>query len=260
LFGVLCFLPSDLRAGGKAEPAEVQVDMGMWYRRDWDGCQDPTVMGYSEGVVRIESDHSHALFWQIPKSNGAQMPLDLEKHTWLDECKRPPRGFSKDVMKDGTDDLIDVSDFRYVSWRWKAVHSTIDTQEVEASGKLPGKYDDFPLKIGISILKKGSNKVREVAYVWSKALPEELMFKTETTIIPGIWKMTWRRFVVEAGTENMGTWVSEVRDLYADYKKGYPGEERGKIVRVYLMTDSDNTESRTAGEYADLVFHRNRPQ
>lgn len=260
LVGGLSGLPTDLVAAGKEGPADVPVDMREWYRRDWDRCQDPTVMGYSNGVVRIDSDHSAALFWQIPTLEGVQIPLDPEKHTWLKECKRPPRDFSDHILKDGIDRLVDVSDYRYVSWRWKLVRSTIDMHRVEKDGKLTLDYDDFPLRIGISILKKGSRKVREVAYVWSKTLPDELMFKTETTVIPYVWKMKWRRFVAESGTENIGEWVPEVRDLYADYQKGYPGEEPGKVVRVYLMTDSDNTESRTAGEYADLMFHRERPR
>ncbi|MDP6777957.1 MAG: hypothetical protein QGI83_14460, partial [Candidatus Latescibacteria bacterium] len=162
MLGVLASSPVDLEAGAEEGPGSVTVDMREWYRRDWDRCEDPTIMGYSNGVVRIESDHSAALFWQIPTLDGARIQLDPEEHTWLKACKRPPRDFSDHILKGGIDDLLDVSDYRYVSWRWKAVRSTIDRHQVRKDGKLTLEYDDFPLRIGISILKKGSSKIREV--------------------------------------------------------------------------------------------------
>jgi len=188
------------------------------------------------------------------------MELDLETHPWLEECKRPPRSFNKKIQKQGLDDFIDVLEYRHITWRWKVDYSTIEEQQVEKDGKLKLKYDDFPAKIGISILKKDSNTIREVAYVWSNTLPESLMFKTETTIIPLVWKLQWRRFVAESGMENAGQWVLESRDLYEDYKKGYPGEEPGEILRIYLRTDSDNTQSRASASYTDIVFHRQAPE
>ena len=244
-----------ISAYSKGKPDQVRVDMTQWYRKDHRECKGPTVMTLEDGSVHIVSNRSTGLFWQIPSITGAPVDLDPDVHTWLRKCKRPPRSFNDGIQASGFKDFIQVGDYPYISWRWKVDYSTIGEQKVSKSGRLVKKYDDFNGKVGISILKKGSSTIREVAYVWSNTLPESLMFKTETTIIPLVWKMKWRRFVVESGPDNFGRWVLESRNLYEDYKKGYPGEEPGEILRVYVMTDSDNTSSKAATWYADIVFH-----
>jgi len=242
-------------AGAEPLPDVVLVEMSSWYRRDEKKCESHTWMSAKDGIVSIKSDTAMALFWQIPTVNGP-VKLDRKDHPWLDDCKRPPRSLNKEIQKLSSGKLLEVSDFRYLKWRWKVDYSTIGKHVLTKDGKLVTKNEDFPAQIGISILKKGSNKIREIAYVWCKDLPASTMFKTETVIIPGIWKYTWRRFVVESGEENFEKWVSETRDLYADYKAGYPGEEPGRILRIYLRTDSDNTKSRAAAAYADIAFTR----
>jgi hypothetical protein len=244
---------------GKSKPDQVRIDMTQWYRKDHRECKGPTVMTIEDGSVHIVSERSTGLFWQIPSLTDGPVILDPNVHTWLKKCERPPRSFNDDIQAAGFKDFLQVGDYPYMSWRWKVDYSTIGEQKVRKSGRLEKKYDDFNGKIGISILKKGSSTIREVAYVWSNTLPESLMFKTETTIIPLVWKMKWRRFVVESGVGNFGKWVLESRNLYEDYKKGYPGEEPGKILRVYVMTDSDNTIGKAATWYSDIVFHRDEP-
>lgn len=243
------------RAGGDG----LRVDMSTWLQRDWAECNTRTKFQYANNAVRFVSEGSAALLWQIPTRSGQPMALDPERHPWIAQCKRPPRQFEKIVRKRGFDTLIDVAENPYLTWRWKVDYSTIGRQRLEKGGKLNKRDDDFNAKLGIAILERGTNKIREIAYVWSNTLPESLMFKTETTIIPFVWKLSWRRIVAESGSARMKQWVPEVRNLYEDYKRGYPGEEPGKILRVYLMTDTDNTNSRASTWYADIQFHREAP-
>ena len=237
----------------------LRVDMSTWLQRDWAECNTRTKFQYENNAVRFVSEGSAALLWQIPTRSGQPMALDPEHHPWIAQCKRPPRQLEKIVRKRGFDTLIDVSENPYLTWRWKVDYSTIGRQRMDRGGKLNKQDDDFNAKLGIAILEKGTNKIREIAYVWSNTLPESLMFKSETTIIPFVWKLSWRRIVVESGRTRMNQWVGERRNLYEDYKRGYPGEEPGKILRVYLMTDTDNTNSRASAWYADIQFHREAP-
>ncbi len=237
----------------------LRIDMGTWLQRDWAECNTRTKFQYANNAVRFVSEGSAALLWQIPTRSGQPMALDPEHHPWIAQCKRPPRQLEKIVRKRGFDTLIDVSENPYLTWRWKVDYSTIGRQRMDRGGRLNKKDDDFNAKLGVAILEKGTNKIREIAYVWSNTLPESLMFKSETTIIPFVWKLSWRRIVVESGRARMKQWVGERRNLYEDYKRGYPGEEPGKILRVYLMTDTDNTNSRASTWYADIQFHREAP-
>lgn len=259
---LLCALAAVLSvapAGAEPGPERVPVDMTTWYRRDWDDCESATRIELQGSTLRIKSEQSTGLFWQVPTVDGRSLELDPEEHTWLKDCKRPPRSFNSDIQKEGLDAFIDISEYRYVTWRWKVDYAETGKQKVKPGDKLDKKYDDFPAKFGISMLKRGSNDIREVAYVWSASLPENLMFKSETTIIPFVWKLEWRRVVAQSGLDRTGEWIWETRDLYQDYKLGYDGEEPGKILRIYLMTDSDNMEGRAATWYGDIVFHKERP-
>lgn len=247
-------------AFAKAGSGGLQVDMSAWLQRDWAECDTKTEFQYANNSVRFVSERSAALLWQIPTKSGRPMALDPGRYPWIARCERPPRQFEKIIRKRGFDTLIDVAENPYLSWRWKVDYSTIGRQRLEKGDRLKKQDDDFNAKLGVAILEKGTNNIREIAYVWSNSLPESLMFKSETTIIPFVWKLSWRRIVAESGLGRMKRWVREVRNLYEDYKRGYPGEEPGKILRVYLMTDTDNTNSRASTWYADIEFHKNAPR
>jgi hypothetical protein len=46
--------------------------------------------------------------------------------------------------------------------------------------------------------------------------------------------------VVEGGSTNLNTWITEERNVYEDYKRAF-GEEPPMISGVAIMTDTDNT-------------------
>ncbi len=257
---IFTWLGSVDSAMGKVGGDRLPVDMGTWLQRDWAECKTTTKFQYTNNTVRFVSEGSAALLWQIPTRSGRPMALDPDRYPWIGKCKRPPRNFEKAIRKRGFDTLIDVAENPYLTWRWKVDYSTIGRQRLDKGGRLKKQDDDFSAKLGIAILEKGTNNIREIAYVWSNTLPESSMFTTETTIIPFVWKLAWRRIVAESGPGRMKRWVREVRNLYEDYKRGYPGEEPGKILRVYLMTDTDNTDSRASAWYADIVFRKEAPR
>ena len=237
----------------------VPVDMASgWVRRDWDECRGRTRLVLENKIITIASDTSAALFWQIPTRSGRPMDIDMGQR-WVRECDPPPSGFGEEIQKRDRegDRLLSVSDYRYVTWRWRIDRTIDDRETVDSEGKIQKAGDDFAAKIGISILRKGSDNLREIAYVWTRALPEESVLIQERRIL--FWNYKWHRIVAESGAENAGAWVGEIRDLYADYKRIYPDEEPGRIVRIYLMADSDNTGDRVTGSFAGIEFHRRKP-
>ena len=62
-----------------------------------------------------------------------------------------------------------------------------------------------------------------------------------------------RKLVVESGTGGLGRWLDYERDIRADYLRVF-GEEPGALIGVALMTDSDNTQSRTRAWYGPVRF------
>jgi len=56
---------------------------------------------------------------------------------------------------------------------------------------------------------------------------------------------------VESGNEKAGTWVSEERNIFEDYRKMF-GEEPPALGGVAIMTDTDDTQDEATAYYGDI--------
>ena len=59
-------------------------------------------------------------------------------------------------------------------------------------------------------------------------------------------------FVLESGNAKAGCWLTEERDVTADWIKVFPDKPMPKIVGLGVMTDSDSLGGRLTGDYADM--------
>jgi hypothetical protein len=240
-------------------PATVAVDMNAgWIRRDWQKCQDPTKIAFENGEISFRSDRAKAQIWQVPLRSGPAA-VDHEL-AWIRECDRPPisqaRSNAKTISRDP--DAINLAEYRWVSWRWR-VNSTIDdTGLLDKNGRIKGA-NDFAAKLGFIFSDAEDGGGHEIAYVWTRHLPEESLFYQETVVIPIIFKIKLYRIVSESGHANLGRWIHEVRDLQADYERIERKGRAGALLRVYLMTDSDNTQGQVESAFAGITFHKQPP-
>lgn len=85
-----------------------------------------------------------------------------------------------------------------------------------------------------------------LVYLWSKRQPLG-------SVILGQRTDRVRNIVIESGSENLNKWLDYERDIRADYEKAF-GEKPGKLLRIALMTDSDNTKSQTTAWYGAPSF------
>ncbi len=85
-------------------------------------------------------------------------------------------------------------------------------------------------------------------YVWcNKREPGSVVVNPRTDRI--------RSIVVESGTRNLRQWLDYERNIRTDYEKAF-GESPGALIRVGIMTDSDNTQSQTVASYGSMQFGR----
>ncbi len=61
-----------------------------------------------------------------------------------------------------------------------------------------------------------------------------------------------KMFIVESGNARAGGWVSEERDVTADWKRAFPGKAMPKIVAVGMLTDGDSLITKLSGDYANI--------
>jgi hypothetical protein len=85
-----------------------------------------------------------------------------------------------------------------------------------------------------------------LVYVWSNHHPlESVILSPRTDRV--------RSMVVESGGTHLNKWQDYERQIHADFEKAF-GEAPGALLRVAIMTDSDNTQSKTAAWYGALSF------
>jgi hypothetical protein len=151
-----------------------------------------------------------------------------------------------------------------LSWQWR-VDDPVPNADLRAKSG-----DDTALKVCVSfampldqvpfverqLLKVGQSKTSEplatanVCYVWDNNL-------AVGTEIDNAFSRRTRYVVLQTGTANLKQWMSEKRDVNADFKKLFADENQGKVYAVTgvgIGADADNTKARSVGYVANITL------
>jgi hypothetical protein len=153
---------------------------------------------------------------------------------------------------------VDVRQTPLLRWRWKigAPVRTADMRRKSGDDYAARIYVlfDYPaekLPFGTRAKLKLAEtlygqKIPTAAlnYVWDNRYPVG-------TIQPNSYTDRARMVVVETGDARAGEWVTETRDLAADFRAAF-GEEPPDVVAVALATDTDNTGESAVAWYGDI--------
>lgn len=149
----------------------------------------------------------------------------------------------------------------HLSWRW-FIPAAIPDADPATIGK-----DDAPARVVVAF--KGDRSRLDAAdratmnmaralggvempfaaiqYIWdAKTAPETVLGNANTTRI--------KKIVVRQGGVGLASWQSFDRDVRADYRRAFPGEEAGEIESIGLMTDTDSLGGKAEACYADLAL------
>lgn len=155
---------------------------------------------------------------------------------------------------------IDPRQYPVIEWRWQATGIYEKGDVTRKSG------DDYPARIYIAFeydpdkagfLERAKFRairmvhgeyppVAAISYIWASSAPEG-------KILPNPYTDRVQMIVVETGNEKSGTWVSESRNIFEDYKAAF-GEDPPMIRGIAIMTDSDNTGESAVTYYGDIVM------
>ncbi|SEP70810.1 Protein of unknown function [Solimonas aquatica] len=86
---------------------------------------------------------------------------------------------------------------------------------------------------------------RDLSYFWSRDLPVGTHFHCP---LPG-WSHRETHLVARKGTEQLGQWLQESRDVYADYAEAIGGPAPQRIVRIWLIGVSLFQHGKGSGEF-----------
>lgn len=154
----------------------------------------------------------------------------------------------------------DVRRYPLLRWRWKVAAPLQNADMTKKSG------DDYAARIYVLFdyplekLPFGTRAKLKLAeafygqkiptaalnYVWDNRQPIG-------TIQPNTYTDRARMVVLESGAAKSGQWVTETRDLVADFRAAF-GEDPPDVVAIALATDTDNTGESATAWFGDIEF------
>lgn len=135
---------------------------------------------------------------------------------------------------------VDLGKTPILHWTWKIDHVLPGADERTRAG------DDYPARVYVVFSQGLFWRTRAINYVWSNRQPLGSSW-------PNAFVGNARMVAVESGSSRAGTWVSERRDVRADYRRLF-GADPGGADAVAIMTDTDNTGTTATAWYGDLWF------
>lgn len=125
-----------------------------------------------------------------------------------------------------------------LTWRWKVDQLPSNVSELTAN-----RHDYFSIAI------KFENG-KDLTYMWSASLPEGTGFECP---LPGWTGREWHA-VVRSGEADLGKWLSEGQNIQADYARVIGGKMPGRIVQVWLISNSIIQQSEGRASFGDIAL------
>ena len=139
----------------------------------------------------------------------------------------------------GYEKTWNLEEFPILRWRWRALVFPEGSDEKKKSGN-----DNV---LSVYVVFGGWPIPRSVKYTWSETLPAGSVFDSP---LSGRTK----GIVLRSGRSLVGNWIAEERNVLADYRRLFGEGEKSPTARgILLLTDSDNTMTRAAGDYDDIT-------
>jgi hypothetical protein len=134
----------------------------------------------------------------------------------------------------------DPATYPVLAWSWRA------RQFPEGGDERKAKTNDSVLAV-YAVWPHSPMTVRSLKYVWSAVVPVGTHLTSSRGLTQGR--------VVRSGPDGAATWVDERVNVLEDYRR-YFGGEVPKAAGIAVLTDSDDTKSSAAGDYANFRLCR----
>jgi len=139
---------------------------------------------------------------------------------------------------------IDLRAHPVVEWRWKAVMlpKGADSRKKETDDQAAQLYIAFP-RFPTAV------RSRIIGYVWDTTAPAGLITKSEKT-------GTVTYVIVRSGPADLGKWVTESRNVLADYKKIYGEEPTEPVGVISVAIDSNDVQGTSESYMGEIRFRK----
>ncbi len=180
--------------------------------------------------------------WQVKEWKG-KADFNVVQEDFGPAIHMKSEGTSSALYKDVD---FELKDYPYLSWKWKVagLPRGADVREKTRDDQAAQVYVIFPRWPAMV-----NSKV--VGYIWDSTAPagsSVISTKTGNT----------RYIVLKSGPDGLGSWHSEARNVYEDYRSLF-NDEPPRIGKVSVMIDSDDTKSSAESFVGDIRFSNAPP-
>ena len=130
--------------------------------------------------------------------------------------------------------------YRHLRWSWKIEHTIKGGDERSKAG------DDYAARLYVVFPGRFFWQMKAINYIWANILP-----KGES--IPNPYTAGNMMIAVESGPAEAGQWITEERDIVADYRSLF-GEDPEEATAIAIMTDTDNTGGIATAWYGEITL------
>ncbi len=139
---------------------------------------------------------------------------------------------------------VDLKEFPILSWRWKVdrLPPTGDIREKSKDDQAAQVYVIFPTFVKLMS--------PTIGYLWDSNAPAGTIANGHAPITPV------KVVVLQSGTQRLGEWVQERRNVAEDYMQLFGKDSSSKVGRVAIWINTQHTKSSAEATFADLQFLR----
>ncbi len=174
--------------------------------------------------------------WE-PKSFKGYTEYKLVTENGLTALKAESRGAASALIKKIN---FDPAKYRYLRWTWKIDRTIPQGDEKTKAG------DDYAARVYVVFPGTFFWQTRAINYIWANHLKIG-------EAVPNAFTSNAMMLALETGDGKAGLWVTEERDVLADYKTLF-GREPGEAGAIAVMTDTDNTGASANAWYGDIIL------
>ena len=157
---------------------------------------------------------------------------------------------------------IDLTEWPRLQWRWRVEMPVTGEKMSSKAGddyaaRLYVNFAFMPERAGFwerQLHALGTRRYGHpppgsaLTYIWSSTARRD-------TAAPSPYTDKVKMLALRGREDPTGHWYSEIRDVAADYRRLF-GEAPPPVIGIAIMCDTDNTGSRAAAAFGDIVFLR----
>ena len=129
---------------------------------------------------------------------------------------------------------------RYLRWSWKISGTVKGGDERTKAG------DDYAARLYVVFPGRFFWQMKAINYIWANKL-------VKGSSVPSAYAADSRMVAVESGNGKAGQWLTEERDLLADYRALF-GSDPQEVEAIAIMTDTDNTGRSAEAWYGEIFL------